>query len=217
MSLTTAIVAVMGSIHAVEKNGLNTHFKFKYQAWDDVLPAVKMACVEHGLAVIPEVKEVIRGDKKVTVLMNYHLLSGSESMVVSYAGEALDNDDKAIQKAITSATKYFYLKTFMIPIEGEEDPDGSASIAKPNAVTSNDAANALLKKAADRWKQLGGNKDQWMQLDANMEKSKKANPGIASFVMDTFQEGVNDLQGIYDYAASAFDIETPFIIGGSAS
>ena len=217
MSLTTAIVAVMGSIHAVEKNGLNTHFKFKYQAWDDVLPAVKIACVEHGLAVVPEVKDVIRDGKKVTVLMNYHLLSGSESMVVSYAGEALDNDDKAIQKAITSATKYFYLKTFMIPIEGEEDPDGSASIATPNVVTTETADHALVKKAADRWKQLGGKKEQWMQLEAEMEKSKKATMSIASFVMDTFQEGVTDLQGIYDYASSAFDIATPFTIGGSAS
>lgn len=214
MSLTATIVAVMGSIHAVEKNGLNTHFKFKYQAWDDVLPAVKVACVEHGLAVVPEVKEVVRDGKKVTVLMNYHLLSKDSSMMVSYAGEALDNDDKAIQKAITSATKYFYLKTFMIPIEGEEDPDGSVSIAKPNVITAETADHALVKKAADRWKQLGGKKEQWMQLEAEMEKSKKATMSIASFVMDTFSEGVTDLQGIYDYASSAFDIATPFTIGG---
>jgi hypothetical protein len=216
MSLALAIVAVMGDIVAVEKNGLNTHFKFKYQAWDDVLPAVKSACVTHGLAIVPEVKEVIRGDKKVTVMMNYHLLSGDQSMVVSYAGEALDNDDKAIQKAITSATKYFYLKTFMIPINGEEDPDGSDAKVKPNQITSQDAARALKKKAADRWTQLGGTKEQWTQL-ADSLKSVGSVILVESFVMDTFQEGVNDLQGIYDYATSAFKLNAPFIIGGITS
>lgn len=83
-----------------------------------------------------------------------------------------------------------------------------------NVVNADDAERLLSKKAADRWKQLGGTKDQWMQLDANMKASSVANPGIASFVMDTFQEGVKDLQGIYDYASSAFKIGTPFVIGG---
>ena len=88
---------------------------------------------------------------------------------------------------------------------------------KANVIDAGDAERLLSKKAADRWKQLGGTKDQWMQLDANMKASPVANPGIASFVMDTFQEGVKDLQGIYDYANSAFKIGTPFVVGGIAS
>ncbi len=88
---------------------------------------------------------------------------------------------------------------------------------KANVIDAGDAERLLSKKAADRWKQLGGTKEQWMQLDANMKASAVANPGIASFVMDTFQEGVKDLQGIYDYASSAFKIGTPFVIGGIAS
>ena len=88
---------------------------------------------------------------------------------------------------------------------------------KANVMDAGDAERLLSKKAADRWKQLGGTKDQWMQLDASMKASAVANPGIASFVMDTFQEGVKDLQGIYDYAHSAFKIGTPFVVGGIAS
>lgn len=85
---------------------------------------------------------------------------------------------------------------------------------KANVMDAGEAERLLVKKAADRWKQLGGKKEQWMQLESEMEKSKKATMSIASFVVDTFQEGVTDLQGIYDYASSAFDIATPFTIGG---
>jgi hypothetical protein len=89
---------------------------------------------------------------------------------------------------------------------------------KANVIDAGDAERLLSKKAADRWKQLGGTKDQWMQLDANMKAPMTGkNPGIASFVMNTFQEGVVDLQGIYDYASSAFKIGTPFVVGGIAS
>lgn len=86
--------------------------------------------------------------------------------------------------------------------------------ARTNVMDAGEAEWLLLKKAADRWKHLGGTKEQWKQLESEMEKSKKATISIASFVMDTFQEGVTDLQGIYDYASSAFDIATPFTIGG---
>jgi hypothetical protein len=215
MSLALAIVAVMGDIVAVEKNGLNTHFKFKYQAWDDVLPAVKSACVTHGLAIVPEVKDVVRGDKKVTVMMNYHLLSGDQSMVVSYAGEALDNDDKAIQKAITSATKYFYLKTFMIPIAGEDDPDNKTSSVNPNEITAEDATAALRNKGWALFQGVGGTDKQFKQLEV---KLKTFTP-VGNFLVTAIQEnGCSDLQQVYDYAISAFKIDTPFIItGGTAS
>lgn len=214
MSLALAIVAVMGDIVAVEKNGLNTHFKFKYQAWDDVLPAVKSACVTHGLAIIPEVKDVLRDGKKVTVMMNYHLLAGDQSMVVSYAGEALDNDDKAIQKAITSATKYFYLKTFMIPIAGEEDPDDKTASTSPNQIKVEDAAVALRNRGWELFSNIGGNDKQFKQLEF---KIKDFVP-VGNFLVTAIHEnGCADLQQVYDYAISAFKIDTPFIIGGNPS
>ncbi len=36
MRLAQKVLKVSQAIGCVEKNGLNAHFKFKYQAWDDV-------------------------------------------------------------------------------------------------------------------------------------------------------------------------------------
>lgn len=136
--ISEAILKVSFSVGHIEKLG-KAEFgqtKYKFQAWDDVVPAVRDACVEHGLTIIPNIREIQRSltvyndqygkEKqipKVTVLMRFTLMSGDESLEFSFMGESLDTDDKSIQKAATSATKYFFLKTFMIPIDGEVDPD----------------------------------------------------------------------------------------------
>lgn len=216
MSIAETIVAVMGDIHAVEKNGFNAHFKFKYQSWDDVLPAVKTACVQHHLAIVPSVQSVVRTEGKVTVSVDYHLITGDQSMVVSFAGESLapEKDDKAIQKAITSATKFFYLKTFMIPIEGEEDPDGASPKTSPNMVTQEDANTALRNKGWALFTKFGGNADQFKAL----ERSLKGTMAVGAFLCQAIEEeGCDSLQSVYDYAISAFAIQNPFTIGGQAS
>lgn len=144
--ISDAILKVSFSVGKIEKNGKNQHFNFKYQAWDDVLPEVRNACIAHDLTIIPSVVSVThvktawdsdsKPNEKVIVLVNFTLLKDEESLTFQFAGEALNNDDKSIQKAITSATKYFFLKTFMIPCQGDTDPDGdhgTAEIAKVKA------------------------------------------------------------------------------------
>jgi DNA recombination protein Rad52 len=88
---------------------------------------------------------------------------------------------------------------------------------KANVVNADDAAKLLKQKATDRWKQLGGTPAQWNELSISLKSAKKANDGVPDFVMTTFQEGVQDLQGIYEYAMSEFNLEKPFSIGGSVS
>ncbi len=112
----------------VEKGGFNAHFKFAYQAWDDVLPAVKNACVTVGLVITPNITDVIRSDGYVTVLTRFDCIctESGESLSFTFAGESKQTDDKSIQKAMTSATKYAFLKLFQISVHGEIDPDGAA-------------------------------------------------------------------------------------------
>ena len=155
--IAEAILKVSFSVGHVEKGGTNEHFKFKFQAWDDVLPAVRNACVEHGLTVVPSIVDVSKhvttyqdkyGEKqipKVTVQMSFTLMTGDETLVFDYFGESLDTDDKAIQKAATSATKYFFLKTFMIPVEGEVDPDEEKGVMTPDPRTAKEPAKEREK------------------------------------------------------------------------
>ena len=152
MTVAEAILKVSFSVGKIEKNGeASFGSKYKYQKWDDVLPEVRNACILHNLTIVPNVTQVVPGEKKVIVMINYVLICGDDRQEFGFAGESLNGDDKAIQKAITSATKYFFLKTFMIPCEGDIDPDGveGATETKTRATTPATAKKQEVTKESN--------------------------------------------------------------------
>ena len=121
-----------------------------------------------------------------------------------------------MQKAITSATKYAYLKFFMIPITEDDDNDSVVQepIRSHQKVTAETAAEALRNRGWELFSKIGGNDKQFKQLEF---KIKDFVP-VGNFLVTAIHEnGCADLQQVYDYAISAFKIDTPFIIGGTSS
>ena len=168
-SLAAKVLAVSRSIGAVEKNGLNAHFKFKYQAWDDVLPAVRNACVENGVQITPTVNRVTHDGQHVLVEMAFTVRDTESDQIDVFVwyGESKGNDDKGIQKAITSCTKYALLKYLMIPIVDDTDTDAHGPVkpaAKPTEVTVEDARAVLRKKVQADWQEIGGTAQEFADL-----------------------------------------------------
>ena len=168
LTLAAKVLAVSRSIGAVEKNGLNQHFKFKFQAWDDVLPAVRNACVEHGVQITPTVRNVKQDGQHVLVEMAFTVrdTESDQRDEFTWFGESKGNDDKGIQKAITSCTKYALLKYLMIPIvdDTDTDADGSAKPAAPTKVTLEDARTVMRNSVKLRWQEMGGTNGQFTVL-----------------------------------------------------
>lgn len=173
LTLAAKVLAVSRSIGAVEKNGLNQHFKFKFQAWDDVLPAVRNACVEHGVQITPTVRNVTHDGQHVLVEMAFTVrdTESDQSDEFVWYGESKGNDDKGIQKAITSCTKYALLKYLMIPIvdDTDTDADGPAKPAAkpapaPTKVTVEDARAVMRNSVKSHWQEMGGTNGQFTQL-----------------------------------------------------
>ncbi len=171
-SLAAKVLAVSRSIGAVEKNGLNAHFKFKYQAWDDVLPAVRNACVEHGVQITPSISSCTHDGQHVLVQMTFTVKDSDtgESDQFCWFGEAKGNDDKGIQKAVTSCTKYALLKYLMIPIVDDTDTDAhgpakpAAKAPAPTKVTVEDARAVMRNSVKSHWQEMGGTNGQFTQL-----------------------------------------------------
>ena len=172
LTLAAKVLAVSRSIGAVEKNGLNQHFKFKFQAWDDVLPAVRNACVEHGVQITPTVNRVTHDGQHVLVEMAFTVrdTESDQRDEFTWFGESKGNDDKGIQKAITSCTKYALLKYLMIPIVDDTDTDAdgpakpAAKPAAPTKVTVEDARAVMRNSVKFNWQDMGGTNAQFTQL-----------------------------------------------------
>lgn len=132
-SLIAAVANVAGAITEVPKNGFNDHFKYAFASKDDVIVLVKPLMAKEGLAIVPHVIDVEREGSLMTVRWHMHVLHVSGSMmVVPWASEAQDSQDKGFSKCATSAMKTFYLSLFDIPAgDAETDIEHNAGGAEP--------------------------------------------------------------------------------------
>lgn len=204
LTLAAKVLAVSRSIGAVEKNGLNQHFKFKFQAWDDVLPAVRNACVEHGVQITPTVNRVTHDGQHVLVEMAFTVRdteSDQRDEFVWY-GESKGNDDKGIQKAITSCTKYALLKYLMIPIVDDTDTDAdgpakpAAKAPAPTKVTVEDARAVMRNSVKSHWQEMGGTNAQFTQL---RDKAVAKGQDVFELVHAALAEGCMDIADIQTF------------------
>lgn len=128
-----AIAAVMKELAPVVKEGTHEHFKFKYAKMQDLLQELTPLLGKHGLAIIPTELEKSWVDKSY-VSVRYSFTIAHESGEIwperpEWTGMSLavnkngGIDDKCLNKASTSARKYFLLALFNIPTADVDDTD----------------------------------------------------------------------------------------------
>lgn len=124
---------------------------YKAVSHDDVTALLHMPCANHGIVLIPNViasevtSELKAPDKYGNIKKEYQSSvtveltainadNPSEQLMVKMPAYAFDSGDKACGKAISMATKYAYLKLFMLESVDDEEsrPEASYQASKPN-------------------------------------------------------------------------------------
>lgn len=136
---------------------------FKFRGIDDMYSAVAPLFSQYGLVIIPSFDghRVEVRESKAGGALNYAFVRGTftlysvadGSSVTGHAiGEAMDSSDKATNKAMSIALKYFLMQTFTIPTDADNDPDATVhepTPARPRATAPPPARTGEeLEKAA---------------------------------------------------------------------
>ena len=164
-----AIANVMQDIGAVGKDAVNGDDGYKYRSIDAVMNALNPAMVKNGVIAVPKVIESRREERAkkdgsglifsvVKVSYTFYAEDGSsvETIVI---GEAMDDGDKSMNKAMSAAYKYACFQTFCIPtgemIDSEKDShkalakvaniEDHKSVKKPQSIT--DSAFERISKS----------------------------------------------------------------------
>jgi hypothetical protein len=157
----TAITAVMAHLakSGISKDRKNESQGYAFRGIDDVYNALAPSLSEHGLCILPAVKNRVVTEKVnargntlfyVCVDVDFAFVSARDgsSHIVSVSGEAMDSGDKATNKAMSAAFKYACLQAFCIPTEGDNDADSTThqvqaktappKVAKPETAGASD-------------------------------------------------------------------------------
>lgn len=165
--LAAKLVDILKELGSVPKKGFNKNQNYHYMREVDVLEALKEQLVQKKIILLTsskhvETKEKAKTDKNdnkvvefVTTVSTTHTFIDSEtgeSYSIDSVGQGYDSLDKGASKAITAATKYALMKTFMISDEGADiENDGvtpQVPAASPAPRTFNKPSVAAAPKAA---------------------------------------------------------------------
>lgn len=172
-----AIVGVMRDIEAVGKNQSNDFHHYKFRGIDDVYNAVHIAMAKNGMYNTFEVLErtetigkTSSGKERFRIVQKmkftFCALDGSSIEVGPIYSEAMDNDDKASNKANSNAHKYALLMLFCIPTQDLSDDGDKESPA------SADPLKEEKKKKDDRDPAEKVSKDDVSRFETHRKKNK---------------------------------------------
>jgi len=133
---------VMKKVGAIGKDSTATNMSgkqmYKFRGIDAVYNALNPVMADLGLFIVPEVLDQTREERKTTNggTLIYSILKIKFTMFApdgsnvsgTLIGEGMDSGDKASNKAMSIAMKYFAFQTFMIPTEELRDMDSDATV-----------------------------------------------------------------------------------------
>ncbi|UKL29980.1 ERF family protein [Bacillus phage PK1] len=149
-SIYKKIGKVMSAVVRVPKNGYNSFHKYNYTTESDLTESIRPILQEAGLAFFSNVLEQEREGEFTKVKMEFTLadMDSGEVLKSTYWGEGQDKGDKGLYKAYTGATKYFLMKTFLIPTG--DDPEADNTVDERNNKQSQGKQVGKSKVATDK-------------------------------------------------------------------
>lgn len=150
LNIYQKLAAITGDIGIVDKGGNNTEQKYKFIEYEAIAGKLRALFAQYGVVIVPQVKSQERaeitskyGSKGVHTLakMTFDVVNADkpdDRFTVEWESEAADFGDKATNKAVTAAVKYYLMRQFNISSKGDEDADA----ASPEIAGSGNAAPA---------------------------------------------------------------------------
>lgn len=148
-TLAGRIAKISSEIGAISKSGRNAQQGYAYIEYAQVAAELRILQEKHGVAVIPQVEKYTQTEVRNSKGgIGYHYLLGMEFTIVNtddgadkleihWMGEATDFGDKGINKAITSAVKYFLMRLYNISEKNEKEADAETPEQRAPKVQKN--------------------------------------------------------------------------------
>ena len=141
-TLVKKLCEVMAAVKRIPKNGFNKFHHYHYAMEADVLDVVRDELSKRHVLMVPVVVEERTADRTTksggletigTLKVNYIFHDGEsgETLTAVTIGQGQDAGDKSFYKALTGATKYALMKTFLIPTGDDPEAEDAPHEAVP--------------------------------------------------------------------------------------
>lgn len=205
-----AMQRVMAAVSYAQKQGENTFHNYKYVTEADAIAALRPAMVTEGLILIPSTERVQTDETGNThIVVQYRLYHAPSGECIHFNVPGSGNDmakngkvgDKGVYKALTGASKYALLKTFLM--ETGEDPEVASDHDKQAVGKHTEEEEQALKQ----WLVIAGTliehaqkatidsvlNDTWRMNHEHIETMRTSHPEIFTKVRNAFTKRKEEL------------------------
>lgn len=184
----------MSQVSRVPKNGFNNFHKYAYTTESDLTESIRPILLEAGLAYFSTVLEQSREGEFTKVKMEFTLADTENGEVLKsvYWGEGQDKGDKGLYKAYTGATKYFLMKTFLIPTG--DDPEGDSTVDERNHDKTKLASDKQLNLVTNLLKKNVTEKFTFDDLHEALKQKIGTNKDMEHWTSQEASKAINILQ-----------------------
>lgn len=182
------LAAVLAGVEAIgkdRKSGQDGYGpKFSYRGVDDVYNELHGLFAKHRIYLSPEIvtfdqkeRQTDKGKTQIhaVVQVRYTFTADDGSSTsMTMVGEAADSGDKSLGKAVQYAIKVLLLQAFLIPTEGDNDPD-ARSVEWGANQQRQPAQRRDTKPFREEYEQKPDPKPDWMGLIARARSKVECN------------------------------------------
>ncbi len=136
------VLGVMDDLHYVKKEDKKVNGQYTFASHDGVTAALHPFLVKHRIVVIPTVVEHTIDGNRTVVNVEVNFVNADvpeDKITINSIGYGIDNQDKGIGKAVSYATKYAFLKMFVL--ETGDDPEQDLIDHQPDTITDEQAVS----------------------------------------------------------------------------
>lgn len=143
--LHNKLIFIQDQLGLIPKRGYNAHHKYNYVTEGDVLAELRPLMTGLGILIIPNCTYSEREGTLTTVVVEYTVTDGKESIVFSIPGQGYDSNDKGVYKALTGSMKYALMKLFKV--ETGDDPERETHVTpeRPAPVVSEASGDGYVR------------------------------------------------------------------------
>jgi hypothetical protein len=123
------VLAVMNDVKYIQKGEKKAGGMFTFVSHDRVSEIIHPKLVEHGIAVIPSIKQFKQDGNRTECLLEVRFINADnpeDFFIVNTFGYGIDTADKGPGKCFSYSYKYALLKTFCL--ETGDDPDQDQNV-----------------------------------------------------------------------------------------
>jgi hypothetical protein len=142
LNLWQKLAAISKEVGHIDKTGKNSHFNYAFMEHSQVVATLRPIMDEYGVVVDFEAMDATFTDTgksfRVLLHMKYTVTNAdkpSEHFERLWVSEAMDQQDKGINKALTAAEKNVFAKLFHLSDRDLEDDENDIQPAKQKAPT----------------------------------------------------------------------------------